>query len=219
MSVRPVLVEVCLWFGRVSEWNLPQVPVIHIVNRGYKTVQKKTMIPTYMYQTKHMYSEGKCTSLFDLSKNNNISGHDIHTVLNDLISNYSSSIHTSHLYSFYNITTGLTDTSLHIAVAYTCTFNLHTHRSRSLTQKERCTSLGPARWGSAGTASVELWPVHWWLLPWRWDSSSVGSRCPWPVWHWSLYPRRPEQLAVSITCNMIPGQYDTDITGQWIKQN
>lgn len=115
--------------------------------------------------------------------------------------------------------TSLTDVPLHKAIAYTCTFSLHTHKSRSLTQKEMCTSLGPAQWGSAGTASVELWPVHWWLLPWRRDSSSVGSRCPSPVWHRSLYPRRPGQLAVSITCKMIPGQYDTDITGQWIKQS
>lgn len=114
--------------------------------------------------------------------------------------------------------TSLTDVPLHKAIAYTCTFSLHTHKSRSLTQKERCTSLGPARWGSAGTASVELWPVHWRLLPWRRDSSSVGSTCPSPVWHRSLYPRRPGQLAVSITCNMIPGQYDTDTTGQRVIQ-
>lgn len=162
---------------------------------------KKTMIPTYMYQTKHMYSEGKCTSLYDLFQNNNISGHDIHTIfwmiyLKQQLK-YTPYIHNSM---------SLTYTPLHKAIAYTCTctYSLHTHRSRSLTQKEMCTSLGPARWGSAGTASVELWPVHWWLLPWRRDSSSVGSRCPWPVWHRSLYHRRPGQLAVSITCNMIP---------------
>lgn len=87
MSVRPVLVEVCLCFGCVSEWNLPQVPVIHIVNRGYKTVQKNNDTNIHVpnqTQFLYMYLEGKCTSLFDLYQNNNISRNDIHTILNDL---------------------------------------------------------------------------------------------------------------------------------------
>lgn len=159
-----------------------------------KTNDTNIHVPNQTQQFIYMYSEGKCTSLFDLYQNNNISGL-FWMIYLKLQLKYTPYIHNS---------TSLTDVPLHKAIAYTCTFCLHTHKSRSLTQKETCTSLGPARWGSAGTASVELWPVHWWLLPWRWDSSSVGSRCPWPVWHQSLYPRRPGQLAVSITCNMIP---------------
>lgn len=77
-----------------------------------------------------MYLEGKCISLFDLFKNNNISGYDIYIVLNDLILNYSLSIYILYLYFFYDIITGLIDIFFYIVVVYICIFNLYIYRLR-----------------------------------------------------------------------------------------
>lgn len=82
MSVRPVLVEVGLCFGRVREWNLPHVPAIYSQQSCYLTVRNNDNNIHVPY-TKHNVFR-KYTSLFDLSQNNNISKYDIHTIPNDL---------------------------------------------------------------------------------------------------------------------------------------
>lgn len=85
MSVRPVLVEVGLCFGRVREWNLPDVPAIYSQQSCYLTVRNNDNNIHVPY-TKHnnSFTFRKYTSLFDLSQNNNISKYDIHTIPNDL---------------------------------------------------------------------------------------------------------------------------------------